>query len=126
GRFLLEHGDPLGAEKEFREVIAGSAGKNYVEVALSHADLARLALARDDTATADAESRAAVDTFDHVTGQRDVRVGPVLWLVRARVLDAAEAREGARARAQRALDASLSWDDPGASSIAAARAALTR
>jgi serine/threonine-protein kinase len=124
GRFLLEQGDLDGAEKQFNEVIAQAHGRNLSPIVLAHGGSARLALARNDIATAMTESNAAVDMFEHVNGFRNVRYGPYLWLVRAEALRRSGDNKGAREWAQRALDASRHYDDPAATSIHNAEAAL--
>jgi len=124
GRFLFAHGDAAGAEEQFRLVLAQEKGRSFATFALAHGDLANVYIARGDVANAVVESRRAVDIFDHVTGRRDVRVGPFLWLIHAEALrrsgDIAHAREWA----QRALDASRKYDAADAPSIRQAEAAL--
>jgi serine/threonine-protein kinase len=92
--------------------------------ALSHGDLARIGLARGDNTRSLAESKEAVEMFDHVSGFRDVRMGPYLWLIRSDVLRSTGDFSGARSWAQRALEASRRYDDPAAASIVEALSAL--
>jgi serine/threonine-protein kinase len=124
GRFLLDRGETDAAEREFREVLAQQHGRPLVTAALAEGGLARVALAHNDLVAARDASQRAVDAFDHVIGRRDVRSGPYLWLVRADILRRSGDRAGARTWAQRALEASRRYDDPGAASIAQATAAL--
>jgi len=124
GRFLLEHGDAAGAEAEFREVLATAQDRTLEAIALAHAGMARLALARGDARQAIAANRHAMEIFDRVTGVRDMRSQPYLWLVQAQAQRASGDGGDAREWAQRALDASRHYDDPAAPSIHDAEAAL--
>ncbi len=126
GRFLLDHsraGDPdfTAAELEFNAVLQGAAGRALVEAALAHSALARIAAARGDNALAVRESGQALAALDKVKGLYDVRVQPQLWLVHSALLLRSGDRIGARQWADRALEASLTYDDPMSSAIAAAR-----
>jgi len=124
GRFLLDHGDAAGAEEQFRLVLAQEHGRRFASFALAHGGLARVYLQRGDSADADAESRAAVESFAQVTGRRDVRNGPYLWLIRSAALLRAGDAPGAGEWAQRALEASRKYDDASAASISNAELAL--
>jgi len=124
GRFLLDGGDTAGAEAAFRAVIAGGNGRLSTPVALAHGGLARLALQRGDAGAARDEADIATQTFNRATGFRDVRAGPYLWLIRSQIALRLDDRNGARDWAQRALDASLQYDDAQAASIRDARATL--
>jgi serine/threonine-protein kinase len=124
GRFLLEHGEVDGAEVEFREVLARAQDRTLEAIALAHAGMARLALAQGNARQAIDASRHAMEIFDRVTGVRDVRSQPYLWLVRAQALRASGDETGAREWAQRALDASRHYDDPSAASIREAEAVV--
>jgi len=124
GRFLLDHGDAAGAEAEFREVLAKAQDRTLEAIALAHAGMARLALAQGDSRSAIESNRHAMEIFDRVTGVRDVRSQPYLWLIHAQALRAAGDEAGAREWAQRALDASRRYDDPAAPSIRAAETAV--
>jgi serine/threonine-protein kinase len=124
GRFLFDHGDPAAAETEFREVLARAQDRTLEAIALAHAGMARLALAHSDAGAAIDANRRAMDIFDRVTGVRDVRSQPYLWLVQAQALRASGDAAGAREWAQRALDANRRYDDPFAASIRSAEAAL--
>ena len=123
-RFLLDSDDAAGATAEFRAVIAQAREHRFTPVALAHGGLARLALRRNDGETARFEADRATDAFERATGYRDVRVGPYLWLIRSTVALRSNDRAAARDWAQRALDASLRYDDAHAASIRDARAAL--
>lgn len=124
GQFLLEHADAAGAEAQFRLVLADEHGQRYASFALAHGGLARAYLLHGDIARAEAESRAAIESFAQVTGRRDVRSGPYLWLIHAEALRRAGDVRGAHDWAQRALDASRKYDAPTAESIRNAEAAL--
>ena len=125
GTFLLEHSDRAGAEEQFREILRQSHDRTIAPVALAHGGLARIALARHDTATALAFSSHAVDLFDHVTGPRDVRMGPKLWRIRAEALMMSGDVQGAISWAQRALDADRQYDHPSSPDIAEAERTLS-
>jgi len=59
--------------------------------------------------------------MDRVQGLYDVRVQPRLWLVHSALLLESGESAGARQWADKALEASLEYDDPMSSAIAAAR-----
>jgi len=99
-------------------------GRKLASFALAHGDMAKLYLERADLARAVNESRDAVEIFAHVTGRRDVRTGPYLWLVHSEILRRSGDLPAARDWAQRALDASRKYDAPSAPSIRQAEAAL--
>ena len=124
GRFLLSQGDLLGADAQFSEVIRQAHGRKLSHVALALGGAARVALARGDVPGALAGSKTALDLFDDVTGFRDVRMGPYLWLIHSEVLLRSGDRSGARTWATKALEARQRFDDPSAASIAEAKAAL--
>jgi eukaryotic-like serine/threonine-protein kinase len=124
GRFLLSQGDLAGAEAEFQEVIRQARGRTLSHIALAHGGIARVSLARAEPAQARAASDAALDIYGNVTGFRDMRMGPYLWLVQSEVLLASGDRKGARAFAKRALEALQRYDHPSAPSIAEAEAAV--
>jgi serine/threonine-protein kinase len=124
GRFLLDHGDTAGAEEQFRLVIAQEHGRRFASFALAHGGLARVYLQRNDIANASDESRAAAESFAQVTGRRDVRNGPYLWLIRSAALLRSGDAPGARDWAQRALEASRKYDDAAAAAIRQAEATL--
>jgi tetratricopeptide (TPR) repeat protein len=124
GQFLLDHGDVAGAEEQFRLVIADEHEQRFATFALAHGGLARVDLQRGDTVGALRESGTAVEQFAKVTGRRDVRVGPYLWLIHAQALRRSGDVRQAHDWAQRALDASRKYDAPEAKSIRDAEAAL--
>jgi len=129
GRFLLDHshpGDPdfTAAELEFNAVLQRAAGRPLVEPALAHSGLARIAAARGDDALALRESGQALTALDRVKGLYDVRVQPQLWLVYSALLLESGEPTDARQWADRALEASLRYDDPMSSAIAAARTSV--
>jgi len=126
GRFLLDHsqeGDPdfAAAELEFKAVLKSAADRPLVEPALAHSGLSRIAAARGDDALALRESGQALTDLGRVKGLYDVRVQPRLWLVHSALLLKSGERAGARQWADKALEASLNYDDPMSSAIAAAR-----
>ncbi|HTV95740.1 MAG TPA: protein kinase [Steroidobacteraceae bacterium] len=126
GRFLLEQHDLAGAEAQLREVArwtqAHDAGQGYV--ALANGDLALLALERGDAPAALASIRTAEAGLESLRAAHDVRWGPYLWLIQARVLARSGDAEGARGWARRALEADERYDAPSSSSILEARTLL--
>jgi serine/threonine-protein kinase len=124
GRFLLDHGDAAGAEAEFRGVLAGAAGAKLLAVAMAHAGLARISLARRDAATAKTECERALATLDAIAGVYDVRAQPYIWRIRSEVSRERGDLADARQWAQRALEASQRYDAPESREIAAAKATL--
>ncbi len=124
GRFLFSHGDAAGAEEQFRLVIAQEHGRKFATFALAHGDLAKVYLEHGELANALIESRSAVDSFAQVTGRRDVRVGPYLWLIHAEALHRSGDPRAARDWAQRAFEASRKYDAPESNAIARAEAIL--
>jgi serine/threonine-protein kinase len=124
GRFLLDHGDAAGAVAEFRGVLEGAAGAKVLAVAMAHADLGRVALARGDGATAKNECEAALATLDEIGGVYDVRAQPYVWRIRSEAARQRGELAEARQWAQRALEASQRYDAPGSAEIAAAKATL--
>jgi serine/threonine-protein kinase len=124
GRFLLSQGDIEGAEAQFREVLKQAHDRKLAHVALAYGGLARVQLARGQVSEAVEASRRAIDGFAHVTGFRDVRMGPQLWLVQSEVLQRSGDLAGARAWAQRALEARRRYDHPAAPSIREAETAV--
>lgn len=102
GRFLLDHAganstDLADAEAEFNSVIGNPATRVHGADALAHAGLARLAAARNDTATALRQSRQALSVLD-MPYFIDVRASQRVWLVHSAVLlqsgNASEVRRG--------------------------------
>lgn len=129
GRFLLDHSrasDPdfSAAELEFDAVLQRAADRPLVEPALAHSGLARIAAERGDDALALRESGQALTALDRVKGLYDVRVRPQLWLVHSALLLRSGDRTGARQWADKALEASLRYDDPLSAAIAAARSSI--
>ncbi len=117
GRFLLARGDIDAAKRQFDEVMRRANGRNLSHIALAQAGLARVALARGDTRAALAASTRSVEMFDAVTGFRDVRMGPTIWLVHSQALLAIDARKEARDWALKSLEARQRYDHPQAASI---------
>jgi len=101
-----------------------AAGRRWLEPALAHAGLARIAAARHDTTGALNESRLALAALDRVQALYDMRYQPELWLVHSAVLLQSGDAKGAREWAEKALEASKRYDDPSADSIKQARAAV--
>ncbi len=126
GRFLLDQGRIDEAQVQFEEVLRNADGRKLSHVALAHADLARVALARRDIQAAFTASSRAMELWKEVIGFRDMRMGPQIWLIHSDVLlqsgDVIAAREWAR----KALEARLSYDAPESESIVQARAAVER
>ena len=125
GTFELEHSDPDGAEEQFREIVNQSHDRKLAPIALAYGGLARLAISRHDPAGALSASSRAIDVFDHLTGPRDVRMGPKLWRIRAESLLQSGDAQAALQLAQRALDADRRYDDPSSTDIAEAEATLS-
>ncbi len=126
GRFLLDHSQPddpdfTAAELEFNAVLKRAADRPLVEPALAHSGLARIAAVRGDVVLALRESDQALTALDRVKGLYDVRVQPRLWLVHSALLLRSGDGAGARRWADKALQASLRYDDPMSSTIAAAK-----
>ncbi|MBS0613854.1 MAG: serine/threonine protein kinase [Proteobacteria bacterium] len=117
GRFLLDHGEPAAAREQLQAVLAQAHGRTVVPVVLAQADSARLALAQGDVLAARRASDQALTDWKHVTGLRDLRVAPMLWLIQAEVLRAAHETREARQWAAKALAASRRYDAPEAASI---------
>jgi tetratricopeptide (TPR) repeat protein len=124
GRFLLSQGDLAGATAQFREVVQQAHDRSFAHVALAYGGMARVALAEGDNSGALSASAEAVGRFDAVTGFRDVRMGPYLWLIHSETLRKTGDVRRAREWAQRALEASRRYDHPSAASIAEAEAAV--
>jgi serine/threonine-protein kinase len=126
GAFLLDRKEFDEAARQFDEVLNRSSDSTTEVVALSLGGRARIAVARQQISAALTSSLQAVDTFDRVTGFRDVRTGPYLWRLRAEALllsgDAAAALDWA----QRALDADRRYDDPSSPDIAEVEATLKK
>ena len=125
-RVLVEDGRLDEASALFHEVLDADAGRNLAVTALAQLGLARVALARGDTAAAVLESALAVERWNRLTGYRDVRNGPLILREQARALLAAGDATGAKAAAAEALAQSLRYDAPEADSIVQARALLQR
>jgi tetratricopeptide (TPR) repeat protein len=124
GSFLLEHGESQEAEQQFWEILKQSTDGMPSYVALSYGRLAQLAIKRNDLSAALDFSERAVNDFEHVTGFRDVRMGPQLWRIRAEALLRSDDAKGAEEWAQRALDADRQYDDPASADIADAERTL--
>jgi tetratricopeptide (TPR) repeat protein len=120
GSFLVRHDSLTEAEQQFREVLKLAADGNAFFVALAHGGLAQIAIKRRNVPDAEDSSRRAVELYDHVSGFRDVRMGPYLWRIRAEALFLSGDLQGARRWAERALDADRRYDDPSSGEIAEA------
>lgn len=125
GRFLLDHGEWAAAREQLQTVLAQAHGRIVVPVVLAEGDSARLALAQGDVPGARRASDQALADWAHVTGLRDLRVGPMLWLIRAEVLRAAHEMHEASEWAARALEASRRYDAPESDSIREAKRLVT-
>ncbi|HTV52317.1 MAG TPA: serine/threonine-protein kinase, partial [Steroidobacteraceae bacterium] len=126
GNFLLEESDIAGAEAQFREVARWSKvhDQGQLYVALAEGGLARIDLLHQDAHAGLQDIASAERTFATLRASHDVRWGPYLWLIHARVLSAAGDARGAEQWARRALQADESYDAPGSPSITEARAVL--
>ncbi|MDR2216126.1 MAG: protein kinase [Nevskiaceae bacterium] len=124
GRFLLEQGDVAGAEAQFLEVLNQDHERKLSQTALAQADIARVALARNDVDAALGASTQAVERWQNINGWRNVRMGPMIWLTHSEALRRAGENAQALQWAQQALEASRRYDDPAARSISDAEAAV--
>jgi eukaryotic-like serine/threonine-protein kinase len=121
GRFLLLQGESEAAEQEFRTVIELAGEADALVTALAHTGLARLAIARDDGATATRESGQALALLE-TARPAEVRHAPYIWLVHARALQAAGTLVEAQSWAQRALQAFVQYNHPESALLIEARA----
>ncbi len=126
GRFLSERLEDDAARAQFALVVEQARGRRLESAALAQAGLAELAARRGDAGEAMARSAAALDTFAHVTGARDVRTAPRLELARADALRLGGDAAGARTFAQRALDELRRYDAPDSAAVAQAAADVHR
>jgi serine/threonine protein kinase len=125
GRFLLARGDIAGAQTQLREVLDRDHGRNLVATALALADMARVELARGDAQAALSASTQAMQRWNNaITGARDVRQGPSIWLAHSAALNATGNKAEALKYAQQALEASQRYDDASAASIKQAQEAV--
>ncbi|MGQ0836370.1 MAG: protein kinase domain-containing protein [Gammaproteobacteria bacterium] len=124
-RFLLTQGELQAALDELQEIVSVGAGKVMAPVALAHADLATLAIQRQDPGAALAESRRALAVLERSTGLYDVRIGPEIWRTHAAVLRLGHDLKGADEWYSRALAASRRYDHPSSPTVqVAARTSL--
>jgi eukaryotic-like serine/threonine-protein kinase len=126
GAFLLEQGKLDEAKRQFDEVLDRSPDRTSSVVALSLGGQAQIAVARRQIAAALAASLQAVDSFDRVTGFRDMRTRPYLWRIRAEALLLSGDADAALVLAQRALDADRRYDDPASRDIADTEATVKK
>jgi serine/threonine protein kinase/tetratricopeptide (TPR) repeat protein len=90
-RFNLDHQSEAGAQtaesSDLAKVIAdaGARAADTSAVALAHADLARLAVARGDAGAAASESESSQRALDAVRALHDVRNQTYIWRVRSQV-----------------------------------------
>jgi eukaryotic-like serine/threonine-protein kinase len=126
GAFLLDQKEFDEAAREFDEVLNRSSDSTTYVVALSLGGRAQIAVARHQISAALTSSLQAVDTFDRVTGFRDVRTAPYLWRIRAEALLLSGDADAALDWAQRALDGDRRYDDPSSPDIADAEATLKK
>ncbi|MBL8307742.1 MAG: serine/threonine protein kinase [Rubrivivax sp.] len=121
-RWLLEAGRPAEARLHFERTVQDATTKTWAHVALAQAGLARVALAEVDLAAARRHSAEALDTWQRVSGFRDVRMQAYLWRVRAAVLEREPATRGeAEALWRQAEAASRRTDAPQAPTVLRAR-----
>lgn len=124
-RFLLDHSrvgdkDFDDAEAEFRTILDEASELLLPETALAHAGLARVANLRGHPRDALEQSRLAMAALEGVRGLYDVRVGPMIWLVRSAALLSNGDAASARVWADKALHASRRFDAPSSAAIAVA------
>jgi eukaryotic-like serine/threonine-protein kinase len=123
GRFLLAQGEHERAEAELRGVITRAAEPDHA-VALAHAGLARLALARGEPDAALLALQDATGILARLSDAPDVRAPPYFWMIQARALLAAGDSAAARDLATRALDAYRRYNHPASPEIRDARTFL--
>jgi eukaryotic-like serine/threonine-protein kinase len=126
GAFLLDQGEVDEAARQFDEVLNRSSNSTTSVVALALGGRAQIAIARHQVAVALTSSLQAVDTFDRVTGFRDVRVGSGVWRIRAEALLLSGDANAALVWAERALDADRRYDDPDSPDIAEAETTIKK
>ena len=124
GRFPLTQGELAAAQSQFESVVEQDHERHLAHTALAQAGLSAVALARGQTARAVELMADAWQRWQTVRGFRDVRMGPYLRRLQARVLLAAGAASAARSMAQAALEESQRYDAPEAASVAEARRLL--
>lgn len=115
-RFLLEQNEVDAAAAELRDIVHVAADRPLVPVALAHAGLSQLAMARGDATEAVTESRTALAILENVQGLYDVRAGPHVWRIHAAALQMSGDQQGADAWAARATEASRRYDAPAVAS----------
>jgi len=113
GEFFLSQNDTTRAEAEFTEVLRLSAGHLRSPAILAQAGIAALAISRRDKPGAQKASAAAMDQLDHIEGNYDIRIQPVVWSIRARSLLLSGDNSNARLLASRARDAAALYYAPG-------------
>jgi tetratricopeptide (TPR) repeat protein len=112
GRFLLDQGEFDSAEQQFRAVLDLARDRHWSHIALVHGDMARLALARKDLATAMSESSRALELWDSKEGFYDIRMQSLLQRVRADALAANGHADEAQQLEDQAWHASEKYDAP--------------
>lgn len=117
GRFLLEQGDIAAAQAQFDAVLSQARGRKLSSIALAQGNLARIALARKNTAASLAFSADALKTWEQVSGSYDVRMGPYLQRIRADVLVASGNVAGAQKLEDEAAAASARYDHPQSATV---------
>ena len=123
-RFLEAQGDIDGAEREFSEVLRLTGPAITAASIMSEAGLAQIALRRGQLAAAQSGIETAVKHDAGLQSLHDVRQGPMLWRIQARVLDArGDSAEAARLRAK-ALEASRRYDAPDSPTVGPAADAV--
>jgi tetratricopeptide (TPR) repeat protein len=124
GRLELQSGNERAARNEFNQVLTASGGKPTGAVARAYADLAGVALARNDVTAASELSGNAVAAADAAKTEPDVRLHPFVWDTRARALLRAGDAVAAARLSEQAMTADRIYFDPASSELAnAARTA---
>ncbi len=128
-RFQLDHSVPgdadfSAAQDELRAIVRDAGDRPLPEKALALSGLARIALARGESAPAQLLSERALASLASVQKLHDVRLEPALWLVHSAALAATGDHAQALAFARRAEAASRRYDAPTAPSIVQAQAAV--
>lgn len=114
GRWLLAQGRTDDAQAQFDVIVAHAQGRALAHIALAHGGLARVALARGQTAEALRRSEQALAVWRAMAGFHDVRMRPYLQRIRADALAADGRIAEAQALEHAAATASADYDAPGA------------
>jgi serine/threonine-protein kinase len=126
GRWLLDNDLTNEAQAQFKTIVDHADGRALAHIALAHGGLARAALVSGDLTVARRESAAALDAWTHVTGFRDIRMGPYLRRIRADVLAAGGETAAAQSLENEAAAASARYDHPDSPTVVRRRMTALR